>query len=95
MGKVLCVPHRAFHIYHGFAVAFANESLHHYSAETGRADLSERGDRRFLGSAAMIYDRLNLASLGLSPKAFDYALCGMEKLRDMGKLMNDQIIYDR
>lgn len=73
-------------------VAFANESLHHYSAETGRADLSEREIGASLGSASMIYDRLNLASLGLSPKAFDYALCGMEKLRDMGKLMNDQII---
>ena len=66
MGKFMCSL-KAFHIYHGFAVAFANESPHHYSAETGRRFVSKEIGAS-LGSAAMIYDRLNLASLGLSPK---------------------------
>src|SRR4051812_43120912 len=43
-------------------------------------------------SASMIYDSLKLNFLGLSKQAYNYAIQGMEKLKETGKLYNDQLI---
>jgi len=50
----------------------------------GSADLKE--ERLF------IYDSLRLNFLGLSQKAYDYAIQGLEKLKSAGKIANDQMI---
>ena len=44
------------------------------------------------GSRTMLYDTLALDSLGLSRTAFNYALQGMEKLEEEGKLSNTDLI---
>lgn len=46
----------------------------------------------FLASATAVYDRLNLEAMGLSYKAFEYAVRGLEKLKLAGKVANDDII---
>jgi hypothetical protein len=43
-------------------------------------------------SASMIYDSLKLNFLGLSKQAYNYALQGMEKLKQSGRIYNDQLI---
>ena len=39
-----------------------------------------------------VYDSLNLDELGLSEEAFDYVIAGYEKLKQGGKVINDQVI---
>ncbi len=39
-----------------------------------------------------LYDRLDLASLGLSPKAYEYAVEGYQKLLAKGKIKSDNIL---
>lgn len=41
---------------------------------------------------AMLYDQLALGALGLSQKAYEYALAGYERLLEEGKLKNDDIL---
>ncbi|MFT3910989.1 MAG: murein L,D-transpeptidase catalytic domain family protein [Ferruginibacter sp.] len=55
----------------------------HASAETSVKVRSER---------SLIYDSLKLNILGLSQKAFDYAIDGLDKLKRAGKIVNDQVI---
>jgi hypothetical protein len=43
-------------------------------------------------SLSMVYDSLNLDALGLSAEAFQYAVKGFEKLKQKGRLMNQNII---
>lgn len=43
-------------------------------------------------NALSTYERMNLSSLGLSHQAFDYALCGLDKLRQTGRVISDRII---
>lgn len=41
---------------------------------------------------AFMYERLKLDSMGLSKEAFDYALAGMDKLEDEGRLTNTSLL---
>lgn len=45
-----------------------------------------------INTLATIYDSLHLDSLGLSDKAFTYAIEGYEKLKEEGKLQNTSVI---
>src|ERR1700710_1454569 len=39
-----------------------------------------------------MYETLNLSVIGLSKQAFDYAMLGLEKLNESGKIKNNKII---
>lgn len=42
--------------------------------------------------ASMLYDSLKLGTMGLARQAFDYALKGLQTLRELGKVENEGII---
>ncbi|MEO6288948.1 MAG: murein L,D-transpeptidase catalytic domain family protein [Ginsengibacter sp.] len=51
-----------------------------------------RGEMPYSSEKSLVYDSLQLNTIGLSKKAFDNALKGFNQLRSMGKLENDQIL---
>lgn len=87
----LCAFLTAFFLFTvALPVAFASEPAVRYARETGSENPTSDGSMK---SAAMLtYEHLNLQAMGLSQKAFEYAMQGMEKLREMGRLVNDHII---
>ncbi len=46
----------------------------------------------FRSEKLVIYDNLNLSTLGLSQRAYEYAIKGLEKLKAAGKINNDAVI---
>lgn len=54
--------------------------------------VEEAKNRSFAFSAAVLYDSLKLNMLGLSQKAYQYAIDGLVKLKEQGAIINDDLI---
>jgi hypothetical protein len=53
---------------------------------------AEKAEKESTSALALVYDSLNLDVMGLSSEAFQYAVKGFEKLKQKGRLVNQNII---